>query len=220
MARRPTSFDDLAESLGNYPWWAHVAAALIAFLLLRFISQTPPPDAGPFGEAAPMSLLVVVARVMKWVVPMPFLATAGLSVWSRNRGATLHEALTQDGGLTALRAMSWQAFLPLLAEAFRAEGFAVAMPDAGADEAGADLVLKAGAGTWCVQARQWRAPKVGIEQIQVLHGVMLAHGASAGVLVGTGMFTDEGIRWAAGLNIELLGGEDLLRRVRRARGDV
>jgi restriction system protein len=95
------------------------------------------------------------------------------------------------------------------------------MPDAAeAGAAGADLVLTAGAGTWRVQARQWRAPKVGVEQIQVLHGVMLAHGADAGVLVSTGLFTDEAMRQAAGLNIELLGGEDLLRRVRRARDGV
>lgn len=53
-----------------------------------------------------------------------------------------------------------------------------------------------------------------------LIGVMLARGASAGVLVSIGMFTNKALRQAAWLNIELLGGDDLLRRGRRVRSGV
>ena len=220
MPRRTPSFDDLAESLGKYPWWGHAAAAFIAYLALNFVAHMAVPAAGSDVETAALSLLVFMANALKWVVPIPLLITAGLSAWSRNRGVTLDDALTQDGGLSVIRAMSWQAFLPPLIKVFRAEGFEVTAPDTETGETGADLILTAGAGTWCVQARQWRAAKMGVEQIQTLHGVMLAHGTGAGVLVSTGMFTDEATRQAASLNIELLAGEDLLRRVRRARGEV
>lgn len=79
MARNLPWFDDLAGSLGKYPWWAHAAAALW--------------------------LWVAVAGVLKWVGLISLLLTAALSVWSRNRGIALHHATAQDGGLAALRAM-------------------------------------------------------------------------------------------------------------------
>ena len=217
MPRRVSSFDDLAESLGKYPWWVHAGAALVTFLVLQAVALTTVPAGGSFVETTVLSQMVSIANILKWAMPAPMLITAGLSAWSRNRGVTLHQAVAQDGGLTAVRAMSWQAFLPLLIKAFRAEGFEVVAPDTGAGETGADLILTAGAGTWCVQARQWRVVKTGVDQIQALHAAMQAHGASAGVLVSTGMFTDDAVRLAGGLNIDLLGGEDLVRRLWRVR---
>lgn len=219
MARRLASLDDLADSLARFPWWACVVAALVAFLALHLASHSTLPNPAAGGDAAAPSLWVIAAGIGKWIAPIPLLIMAALSAFSRNRGIALHDALAQDGGLTALRALSWQAFLPLLAEAFRAEGFAVVVVEAPeVNEAGVDLILAAGAGTWCVHARQWRALAVGAEQVAALHGALAAHDATAGVLVTTGVFADEAVQQAQALNIELLGGEDLLRRVRRVRG--
>ena len=162
MARHLATVDDLADSLAKYPWWAYVLAALVAFLALHGASLQSPPDPSPTFDAPVPSLWVTAAGISKWIAPIPLLIMAAVSVFSRNRGIALHDALAQDGGLAALRAMSWQAFLPLLAEAFRAEGFAVVVVEApGVNQAGVDLILAAGAGTWCVHARQWRAPAVG-----------------------------------------------------------
>ena len=36
MARRLASLDDLTDSLAKFPWWACVAAALVAFLARVF----------------------------------------------------------------------------------------------------------------------------------------------------------------------------------------
>ena len=218
MARHLTSLDDLADSLAKFPWWACVAAALVAFFALHLASLTPPPNPPAGDDVAVRSLWVTAAGISKWVVPIPLLIMAALSAWSRNRGIALHEAIAQDGGIAALRALSWDEVLPLLAEAFRAEGFAVVVVEAPeVNEAGVDLILTAGAGTWCVYARQWRAPSVGAEQVSALHGALAAHGATTGILVATGVFADEVVQQAEALNIELLGGEDLLRRVRRVR---
>ena len=218
MARHLTSLDDLADSLAKFPWWACVAAALVAFFALHLASLTPPPNPPAGDDAAVRSLWVIAADIGKWIAPIPLLIMAAVSVWSRNRGIALHDAQAQDGGLAALRAMLWQAFLPLLAEAFRAEGFAVVVVEAPeVNQAGVDLILTAGAGTWCVHARQWRAPAVGAEQVAALQGALEAHGATTGILVATGVFADEAVQRAQVANIELLGGEDLLRRVRRVR---
>lgn len=218
MARHLTSVDDLAGSLARFPWWACVAAALVAVFVLHLASLTPPPSPPAGDDLAVRSLWVIAAGIGKWIAPIPLLFMAAASVWSRNRGIALHDAQAQDGGLAALRAMSWQAFLPLLAEAFRAEGFSVVVVEAPeVNEAGVDLILTAGAGTWCVHARQWRAPSVGAGQVAALHGALAAHGATTGILVATGVFADEVVQQAQALNIELLGGEDLLRRARRVR---
>lgn len=216
MARRLESLDDLTESLAKYPWWAYVAVALVAFLALHAASLQSPPESSRAFDVSVPSLWVTAAGISKWVVPIPLLIMAALSAFGRNRGIALHDAQAQDGGLAALRAMTWQAFLPLLAEAFRAEGFVVVEVEAPeANEAGVDLILTAGAGTWCVLARPWRAPSVGAEPVAALHAAMRAHGASAGVLVATGHFLREAVEAAEPLHIELLGGEDLLRRMRR-----
>jgi len=218
MARQNTSVDDLADSLAKYPWWAYVLAALVAFLALHGASLQSPAEPSPTFDAPMPSIWVTAAGISKWVVPIPLLIMAALSVFSRNRGIALHDAIAQDGGLAALRAMSWQDFLPLLVEAFRAEGFSVTVVEAPeVNEVEVDLILTAGAGTWCVHARQWRAPALGAEQVAALHGALAAHGATTGILVATGVFADEAVQQAQTLNIELLGGDDLLRRVRRVR---
>ena len=218
MARRPVSLDELTESLAKYPWWAYVAVALVAFLALHVASLQPPPDPSFTFDAPVPSLWAIAADISKWIAPIPLLFMAAASVWSRNRGIALHDAQAQDGGLAALRAMSWQAFLPLLAEAFRAEGFAVVVVEAPeVNQAGVDLILTSGAGRWCVHAQQWRAPSVGAGQVAALHGALATHGAPTGILVATGVFSDEAVQQAQALNIELLGGEDLLRRMRRVR---
>jgi len=71
-----------------------------------------------------------------------------------------------------------------------------------------------------VQCKQWRAFRVGVPVVRELYGVMAAQGASGGIVVTSGRFTDEAQDFAQGRNVRLIDGpklQALLQQVRGAR---
>jgi len=63
---------------------------------------------------------------------------------------------------------------------------------------GADLVLTKRAEKFLVQCKQWRTFKVGVGIAREFHGVMAARGATGGLVVNSGRFTDAAAGFASG----------------------
>ena len=111
--------------------------------------------------------------------------------------------------------MSWQQFELLVGEAYRRMGYAVSEMPSGAD-GGIDLVLtKAGEKT-LVQCKHWRSRRVGVKVIRELYGVMVANGAEYGVIVASGEYTSEAVKFASTNHIELINGTRLTGMIRSA----
>ena len=60
-----------------------------------------------------------------------------------------------------------------------------------------------------MQCKQWKAFKVGVQQVREFYGVMAAAGAAGGYFVTSGVYTDDAKEFAQGLNLELVDGKKL-----------
>ena len=78
------------------------------------------------------------------------------------------------------------------------------------------MVLKKDGGLVLVQCKQWKSTKVGVNIVRELLGVMTAKHATSGVLITSGVFTQEAKNFAADKPIDLVDGSQLLQLV----GDV
>lgn len=115
-----------------------------------------------------------------------------------------------------IRAMKWANVQLLLAEAFRLDGFLV--KEIGGESA--DMVLMKDERTYLVDCRHWRALEVGANAAGELYGAMGRLDAKGGFVVTAGKFTSDALEFARGLNVELIGGRELARRLEMAKETI
>jgi restriction system protein len=217
MARRKHSFvEDLIEVTSKLPWWAGVVFAIAAYLVLhgmvtRDVTAIVLP--GKMGDFVGQNLVQTLAGVGQYLLPLVFLVGAALSAYGRYKRRA-SPMLTRPGQGT-FSEMTWHQFEALLSEAFRRRGYSVI--EAGG---GGDLVLKKTGEIFLVQCSQWRTPRVGVNAVRELHGVMSARGAVGGFAVTSGVFTDEAGAFVRDKNIELIDGRALHSLVRGVRAPI
>ena len=219
MARRNKRFvDDLMEANSTLPWWAGVAFAIAAYLWLHGLATGEVAGAAQAGKMVGFvdwSLVQTLAGAGQYLVPFVFLVSAALSAYGRARRKTSHTTIGPGQG--AFNAMSWHQFEALVGEAFRRRGYSVIETGGGGAGGGGDLVLKKAGAIFLVHCKQWRAPRVGVNAVRELNGVMTARGAIGGFALTSGVFTDEAQAFARDVNIELMDGQALRALVRGVR---
>jgi restriction system protein len=224
MARRKRTSpaEDLMDLVALLPWWAGVAIAIVTYLVLHSFATQPPPAFGKPGELGlPLAQVMVraMATVGQYLIPLLCLAGAGASAWRRRQRTQLLANVTANAATNALEGIGWQEFEHLVGEAFRLQGYRVSEQGGASVDGGVDLVLSKDGEKVLVQCKQWRAFKVGVPVVRELYGVMAAAGASGGIVVTSGRFTDEAKDFAQGRNVRLIDGpqlQTLLQQVRRA----
>jgi restriction system protein len=87
--------------------------------------------------------------------------------------------------------MTWREFEALVHEAFVLGAYTVHRLGSDGPYGGVDLLLERGTEKTPVQCKQWRAHKVGGTVLRELYGVMAAQGASAGIVVTSGSFSQD-----------------------------
>lgn len=218
MSRKRSSFaEDIIAGLGKVPWWVGVLLAAVSYAGFRALSGMPPPDLAKTGPGgAPVLMLIGVASVATYVIPLLCLAGAIVSaVGTRKRRQLVDRA--QGAAASAIDGMTWREFEQLVGEAFRLQGYTVTETGGGGADGGIDLLLRKGGDTYLVQCKQWRAFRVGVTVVRELYGVMAAKGAAGGFIVTSGTFTDEAKAFAAGRSVDLVDGPVLARWLCEAR---
>lgn len=220
MSRRRSDdvalLDELFGFLRNTPWWVGPPTVLVAWLLFRFVIP------GVFwlaamlvtdgGQSIAQGMAATISTISR--LASPWVAALVAVVWL---GALVRKAidanrLDSQTGLESVRAMHWRDFEQLLAEAFRRQGYAVQDTGPGAD-GGIDLNLhKAGQRT-IVQAKQWKAWKVGVKPVRELFGLQHAHKADAAIFVTSGRFTAEARRFGEDNGMTLIDGDELAKLI-------
>jgi restriction system protein len=201
MARRDESIINL---LTQCSWWVSVVVSGAAYLFLKFI--LPSID---FGSAMANSFAKGIPGVAPFVallllIPAPI---AALNSWRKRR------LLDSQKGIDSIKALGWREFEELVGEAYRRQGYKVAENmNPGPDE-GIDLVLKKDGGLVLVQCKQWRSIKVGVNIVRELLGVMTAKHATSGILITSGIFTQEAKNFAKDKPIDLVDGTQLLQLI-------
>ena len=201
MARKDESILNLLIQL---PWWVSVVVSGAAYLFLKLIfpsidfgSMTANSFAKGISSAAPIIAFVLL-------IPAPI---AALNSWRKRR------LLDSQKGIDSIRALGWREFEELVGEAYRRQGYAVVDNTTAGPDEGIDLVLKKDGGLVLVQCKQWKSTKVGVNIARELLGVMSAKHATSGILITSGVFTQEAKNFAADKPIDLVDGTQLLELV-------
>lgn len=201
MARRNESIFNL---LIQVPWWVSVVVSGAAYLFLKFIF--PSIDFGSITANSFAKGISSVAPIIALFLLFPA-PIAALNSWRKRR------LLDSQKGIDSIRALGWRELEELVGEAYRRQGYTVAdNTNAGPDE-GIDLVLKKNGGLVLVQCKQWRSTKVGVNIVRELLGVMTAKHATSGILITSGVFTQEAKNFAADKPIDLVDGHQLLQLI-------
>ncbi len=222
MAQHKQSpFEGVVEIAGKLPWWVWVVFAVAAYFVLHGVASgdvTAGAQAGKMGGFVEWNRVQMLAGIGQYLLPAVFLAGAALSAYGRSRRGASHT--TTGPGQGAFSEMSWHQFEALVGEAFRRRGYSVIEAGGGGAGGGSDLVLKKAGAIFLVQCKQWRAPRVGVNAVRELNGVMTARGAIGGFVLTSGAFTDEARAFAREVNIELMDGQALHALVRGVRAPI
>lgn len=220
MAKRKSSpLEDFVELVAVLPWWVGILVALVLYVVLsNYAAQPAPPLTVAPGDVPNITprILMVLAGVLQYVIPLLALIGALLSLLKHSKRTNLIEAAAA-GGQNVLDGISWQEFELLVGEAFRRKGYTLEESGGGVADGGVDLILWKDGEKALVQCKQWRAYKVGVKVVRELYGVMTAEGASAGYVVTSGRFTRGALEFAKGREIELIEGEQLTRMIREVK---
>ena len=127
--------------------------------------------------------------------------------WARRR------TLRRTRSLDDLRALSWQQFEALVADAYRGYGWSVRETGAlsgGGPDGGVDLVMQRSGDVVAVQCKRWRMKDVGVDKARELQGSLWDCGAQRGILVTCGRFTPAAEDYARRHRMKLIDGDGLL----------
>lgn len=208
-------FDDLVSKFRALPWWGGLLFVGVVWLIVSFALP------GAFGllggDAAAESTRDAATtgaiyrsiggflRATRWLVLAILLVMWGLAV-ARNLGDA--RRLDSQQNIDTIRALSWQQFEMLLAEWFRRQGYAVEQTPDGPD-GGVDLILHKDGRESIVQAKHWKAQRVGVARVRELNGVRAARGADQAILITSGRFTPDARAFAERSGVTLIDGAAL-----------
>ena len=173
----------LFQILLRQPWWVTLVVAFLVFAITRLVY----PPIAPF-MAVPFVILAAVIAFKQW------------------RGAAPLDAHER---LAALRAMDWDAFSALVADAYRKRGYAV-HPATGT---GYDFRLTREGRMTLLQCRRWKVNQVGVGPLRELVKAVEREEASHGICLSAGEFSAPARALTATEPLTLIGGADLIALV-------
>jgi restriction system protein len=188
------------------PWWAYLVLAVVVYPSIKYLipSIMLRNPQGVFSKAMATSTIPGFAPIITGIL----LCTAAILAFNTWRRGELFRS--QDG-IKSLRAISWREFEDLVSEVYKRKGYAVTETGGGGADGGVDLILKKGGEKLLVQCKQWRMEKVGVKVVRELYGVVAAEGASGGIVISSGTFTQEAQDFASGKPLELIDGPELVK---------
>lgn len=213
MARgKQNRFKGVGQIVTQPRWWLGVALAIAAYFWLHGVAAseaTAAALAGMLGGVVGPSQVRTLASVGQYLLPLVLLLAAVVWAYGRHARRALHAQGAAGPDEGELNAMSGKQFVTRVGQGFRRKGYSVREAVGGESDGGVDLVLKKDGAAFLVQCKQWRAPRVGVNIVRELHGVMAAQGAVGGFVVTSGVFTDEAAAFARDRDIELMDGQAL-----------
>lgn len=196
----PRRNDTILDILFRLPWWASVIVASIAYITLKYIIPSIQ------SEGILLKSLGKVGPDFAPFVALFFFLPAPFSLYEEKRKKKL---VDNQKDIESIRSLSWRDFEHLAGEAYRRQGYTVTENADTGPDGGVDLRLKKDGNRFLVQCKQWRNMKVGVKVVRELYGVMTAERATGGIVITSGIFTQEARNFAAGKPIDLVEGNQL-----------
>jgi restriction system protein len=194
------------------PWWAIVSLSLVFFVGMKFVI----PSIFVGGHDVGFQMVSRAAPAFAWAALLLLIPTALRAVRSR----TDRRHLETQRVLGDIRALAWNQFEPLVAEAYRRQRYSIQKFGEAGPEDGVDLVLKRNGNTLLLQCRQWKAWTIGINAVREMFGIMTAQRAQGAIILTSGLFTQDARTFAAGKPLHLVDGRQLLKLIRKVQGNL
>lgn len=158
-----------------------------------------------------LSVMAAALATHAWMPSSLFVVIAPMAYFHQRQRKRL---LEQASCLDSIRQMSWQAFELLVGEVYRRQGYTVIENGGGGADGGVDLVLKKPGETIVVQCKRWKTNMVGVTSIRELYGVAASLHATGAIFVTSGEYTEDALRFARGMNYDLVNGAKLIEMVK------
>lgn len=150
----------------------------------------------------------LLTQALIWLFPTLIIADMIWYWMTRSNRRKAYEKVRQ-GGIAALKKMSWQDFERFCGLHFESKGYKVQLCGLGGADGGIDLLLRKRGKTTLVQCKHWKQ-RVSVMTVREMFGIMHANKYDAVIIVALTGFTREAQQWAAGKPISLLSGTDLV----------
>lgn len=207
--RRDESFiDDLFDLFMVAPLWVGPAMAAIVYLLLAwFMPMLVWATLSPteFGR----SFAVSISPVLRMFAPVFAGFTLLGWVLARIKRHVDRGRLAYASERESIDRLDWRGFERLVCSLFRQQGYRVDYTGRDGPDGGVDLRIEKSGQVTLVQCKHWKRGQVGIRCVRELLGVVVSEQADIGMLVTSGRFTPEAVRFASKNRITLIDGEDL-----------
>jgi restriction system protein len=197
MAKRNGS---LLDDLALLPWWVNVVLAVIVYLSMKY--WIPTIKFQNFFYAGTAKAAPGLAPFLAGIILVPA-AVSAFNSWRKG------QLLEKQKGIGSIKSITWLEFEELVGEAYRRQGYRVTETGGGGADGGVDLALRKNGEHLLVQCKNWRMYKVGVKVVRELYGVVAAEGATGGVVICSGAFTQEARDFARGKPMELIEGTAL-----------
>lgn len=208
--RDQSIYEVIFELLKITPTWVGPVLAVVSFIVLRFSAPLFFPEKQSGVDIGKILRPLILA--LSWLVPavvMVFWILAELWKLSNRR------MLDSQTGLASIKKISWREFELLVSEAYRRKGYTAEVVGSESGDGGVDIRLTGHGETVLVQCKQWKAYKVGVATVRELLGVVVSEKANRGIVVTSGLFTQEAQTFAReNPRIELVNGEQLAQLTR------
>ena len=198
----------------SLPWWISLVLAwgtgIFGFVILDFV-HLPLSGSNTIVGLLDQQIHYTKFRYLFLVIMALFLSSGAMSFWRTQKQARFFE---KQRNIESLKALSWQQFEHMVAEAYRRKGYHVKVNAQSGSDGGIDLILKKSGKTILVQCKRWKTSKVGVAIVREMYGLLQHHSADALKIVCVGEYTQDAQSFATGKPIELVTGNELVRLVR------
>ena len=209
----PRKNDNLLFVLSLLPWWVSATIAAVAFVGIVFVFPSMSIESPLWAFVRTLQSKAIYFGI---AVAAVFLLLAVVSYVERTRKKRL---LDRQQNLESIRDLHWRQFEELVAEAFRRDGFSVIENAYAGADGGVDIRLRKGGESYLVQCKNWRKRSIGVATVREMFGILAAESAREVLIVCSGTFTADAVRFAEDQPIRLVDGDKLMEMVARVRRD-
>jgi len=188
-----------SPTIPEIPWSLGIAIAGLVYVALRLVLF------GYSGGEPFLPMLKSLLRANSGLVLL-VVGTGAVSEVLRIAWRSEHPRRVD---LATIRALPWQEFKTLCADALQLLGYRTDLDDVRSAPNNADLILHLGDAPVLVHCSRWRSLHVGIREVREFYDDVLAHGALRGVFVTSGTFTGAATLFSQGKPLDLIDGDRL-----------
>jgi restriction system protein len=197
---------NIIEFLSQVPWWFYASISGLAYILLTFIVPL-------FEQQGSLvnKVHVSIGPTFAPVVALALLAPASFSLLNSGRRKKRLQDLQKE--IRAIQTLSHRQFENLVAETYGRSGYLVLEHSTFEEDQGIDLVLRKSANLYLVRCRNWQSKKIDLEIINKMYSLMYDRQASGTIIITSGTFSREAVRFAADKPIDLVDGRQLVELI-------